>query len=165
MLDRGQQNDWFSSTETWIEAVLLTVAATYFVAHTALTPADRSFLDYRLLKNQNYVTGLLFIFIVGLVLYATRALTPTLLETLLDYPVATTGLVTPRPASEPCSPCSSRERSSARWILRLTLFAGFLLTALALWQMAHYSLDLSESDVVWPGVIQGIGVRDWSSYP
>ncbi len=59
-----------------------------------MTPADKSFLDYRLLKNQNYVTGLLFIFIVGLVLYATRALTPTMLETLLDYPVATTGLVT-----------------------------------------------------------------------
>jgi DHA2 family multidrug resistance protein len=94
LLDRGQQNDWFSSTEAWIEAIVAFVAATYFVAHTAMTPAKQSFLDYRLLKNQNYVTGLLFIFIVGLVLYATRALIPTMLENLLGYPVATTGLVT-----------------------------------------------------------------------
>jgi len=37
------------------------------------------------------------------------------------------------------------------------LLAGFLLVALALWQMAHYSLSLSQGDIVWPGVIQGIG--------
>ncbi len=158
LLDRGQQNDWFSSTETWIEAVLLIVAATYFVAHTALTPAERSFLDYRLLKNQNYVTGLLFISIVGLVLYATRALTPTLLETLLDYPVATTGLVTAPAGIGTMFAMLIAGRIIGKVDLRLTLLAGFLLTALALWQMAHYSLDLSESDVVWPGVIQGIGV-------
>src|SRR5260370_26843247 len=41
--------------------------------------------------------------------------------------------------------------------LRLTLLVGFLVTAFALWQMTGYSLDLSESDIVWPGVIQGFG--------
>src|SRR5580698_5869083 len=40
MLDRGQQNDWFSSIETWSEAIVAVVAATYFAAHTALTPAN-----------------------------------------------------------------------------------------------------------------------------
>jgi MFS transporter, DHA2 family, multidrug resistance protein len=38
------------------------------------------------------------------------------------------------------------------------LFVGFMITAAALWQMAHYSLVLSESDIIWPGVIQGIGM-------
>jgi DHA2 family multidrug resistance protein len=42
--------------------------------------------------------------------------------------------------------------------LRLILFCGFAVTALSLWQMAHYSLDLSQGDIIWPGVIQGIGV-------
>src|SRR5882757_6890694 len=64
LLDRGEQNDWFSSVETWAEAIVMVVAFTYFIAHTALSRADKSFLDYRLLKNGNYVTGLLFIFIV-----------------------------------------------------------------------------------------------------
>jgi MFS transporter, DHA2 family, multidrug resistance protein len=41
--------------------------------------------------------------------------------------------------------------------LRLTLLVGFLITAYALWQMTGYSLELSESDIVWPGVIQGFG--------
>ncbi|MGB6306182.1 MAG: DHA2 family efflux MFS transporter permease subunit [Steroidobacteraceae bacterium] len=158
LLDRGQQNDWFSSIETWIELISLVVALTYFIAHTALTPADKSFLDYHLLKNQNYVTGLLFIFIVGLVLYATRALTPTMLETLLDYPVATAGLVTAPSGIGTMFAMLIAGRIIGKIDLRLTLFVGFMLTALALWQMARYSLDLSEGDIVWPGVIQGIGM-------
>jgi DHA2 family multidrug resistance protein len=157
LLDRGQQNDWFSSTETWIEAIVAMIAATYFVAHTVMTPAKQSFLDYRLLKNQNYVTGLLFIFIVGLVLYATRALTPTMLENLLGYPVATTGLVTAPTGIGTMLAMLIAGRIIGKVDLRLTLLVGFLITAFALWQMAGYSLDLSESDIIWPGVIQGFG--------
>jgi DHA2 family multidrug resistance protein len=158
LLDRGEQNDWFSSTETWIEAIAMVVAFTYFVAHTALTRADKSFFDYRLLRNQNYVTGLLFIFIVGLVLYATRALTPTMLENLLNYPVATTGLVTAPSGIGTMVAMLFVGRTVGKVDLRLTLLVGFLVTAVSLWQMSQYSLDLRVGDIVWPGVIQGIGM-------
>ncbi|HME39126.1 MAG TPA: DHA2 family efflux MFS transporter permease subunit [Steroidobacteraceae bacterium] len=158
LLDRGQQNDWFSSTETWIEAIALVVMATYFAAHTMLTPADKSFVDFRLFKNQNYVTGVSFIFIVGLVLYATRALIPTMLESLLDYPVATTGLVTAPSGAGTMITMLIVGRLIGKVDLRLMLFVGFVLTAVSLWQMAHYSLDLSQGDIIWPGVIQGIGM-------
>jgi DHA2 family multidrug resistance protein len=158
LLDRGQQNDWFSATETWIEVIALIVMATYFTAHTLMTPADKSFVDFRLFKNQNFVTGVMFIFIVGLVLYATRALIPTMLETLLDYPVATTGLVTAPSGVGTMFTMLIVGRLIGRIDLRLMLFAGFTVTALSLWQMAHYSLDLSSGDIIWPGVIQGIGM-------
>jgi MFS transporter, DHA2 family, multidrug resistance protein len=158
LLDRGQQNDWFSSIETWIEMILLIVTATYFTAHTMFTPADKSFVDFRLFKNQNFVTGILFIFIVGLVLYATRALVPTMLESLLDYPVATTGLVTAPSGAGTMMTMLIAGRLVGKVDLRLMLFLGFLITAVSLWQMAHYSLDLSQGDIIWPGVLQGVGV-------
>jgi MFS transporter, DHA2 family, multidrug resistance protein len=158
LLDRGQQNDWFSSTETWIEAVTLVVMTTYFVAHTLMTPADKSFVDFRLFKNQNFVTGILFIFIVGLVLYATRALIPTMLETLMDYPVATTGLVTAPSGAGTMITMLIVGRLIGKVDLRLMLFFGFTITAFSLWQMAHYSFGISQGDIVWPGVIQGVGM-------
>jgi MFS transporter, DHA2 family, multidrug resistance protein len=157
LLDRGQQNDWFSSSETWVEVIVLVIAATYFVAHTLMTPAEKSFVDFRLFKNQNYVSGVLFIFIVGLVLYATRALIPTMLESLLDYPVATTGLVTAPSGAGTMLAMLIVGRLVGKVDLRLMVFVGFLISAIALWQMTHYSLDLSSSDIIWPGVIQGIG--------
>ncbi len=158
IMDRGEQNEWFSAAETWVEAIVLVVACTYFIAHTALSRADKSFLDYRLLKNGNYVSGLLFVFIVGLVLYATRALTPTMLENLMNYPVATAGLVTAPSGFGTMLSMLIAGRLIGRVDLRLCLLAGFALSALALWQMTHYTLVVSESDIIWPGVLQGFGV-------
>ena len=158
LLDRGEQNDWYSSTETWAETVVMVVAFSYFLAHTALTRPEKSFFDYRLLKNGNYATGITFIFIVGLVLYATRALLPTMLEDLLGYPVATTGLVTAPSGIGTMAAMLFAGRIMGRVDLRLLLLAGFGITSFGLWQMTGYSFDISQNDVIWPGVVQGIGL-------
>ena len=134
LLDRGEQNDWFSSAETWVEAVLLTTSFIYFVIHTRLTAAEESFFDYRLLKNRNYVTGLLFVFVVGIVLFSVRALAPTLIAMVVVG------------------------RLIGKVDFRMLLLFGFSITAISLWQMSGYTLVLSQSDIVWPGVVQGIGL-------
>ena len=93
LLDRGQENDWLASIETRVELVLFVVSVAFMVAHTATTRADGAFLDVRLFRDRNFATGTLFMFLVGAVLYATRALAPPMLQSLMDYPVATAGLV------------------------------------------------------------------------
>jgi DHA2 family multidrug resistance protein len=123
-----------------------------------MSRADKSFLDYRLLKNAHYVTGSVFIFIVGMVLFGSRALTPTMLENLLGYPVATTGLVIAPSGLGTMATMMIAGRIMGRVDLRVILFAGLVLTALPLWQMTHYSLDLSQSDIVWPSLLQGMGI-------
>jgi DHA2 family multidrug resistance protein len=158
LLDRGQENDWFSSTETWIEFLIFIIASAFFAVHTAFTPASRSFFDYRLLKNRNYVTGLVFIFIVGAVLYATRALTPPMLQSLMDNPVALVGLVTAPSGAGTMLAMLVVGRMVGKVDLRALLLGGFAIVALSLWQMTGYTLVLSQSDIVWPGVIQGIGL-------
>jgi DHA2 family multidrug resistance protein len=80
-----------------------------------------------------------------------------MLENLLGYPVATTGLVTAPAGIGTMLAMLIAGRIIGKVDLRLTLLVGFLVTAFALWQMTGYSLDLSESDIVWPGVIQGFG--------
>jgi DHA2 family multidrug resistance protein len=158
LLDRGTQNDWFGSTETWVEAIVFTFSFLYFIAHTAFSPAGKSFLNYRLLKNRNYVSGLLFIFIVGAVLYATRALTPPMLQNLMDYPVATTGLVTAPSGIGTMVAMLIVGRMVGKVDLRLLLLGGFLIAAFSLWQMSQYTLVLGVPDIVWPGLIQGVGL-------
>jgi DHA2 family multidrug resistance protein len=158
LLDRGEQNDWFGSTETWVEAILLAMSAAYFVAHTATRPAGQSFVDYRLLKNPNYVTGLLLIFIVGMVLFATRALMPTMLQGLMGYPAMDAGLVTAPSGLGTMVAMMVVGRLTGRVDFRLLLAIGFAVTGLSLWQMTHYTLVLAPSDIVWPGVIQGLGL-------
>ena len=158
MLDRGQGNDWFASTETWVELLVFVIAFACFAVHTAFTPAGQSFFDYRLLKNRNFVTGLTFVFIVGMVMYATRALMPSMLQSLMDYPVTAVGLLTAPTGIGTMLSMMIVGRLVGRVDLRALLFAGFSITAVSLWQMTRYTLVLSESDIVWPGVIQGIGL-------
>jgi DHA2 family multidrug resistance protein len=158
LLDRGEQNDWFGSTETWVEAILLAMSLAYFVAHTATRPAGQSFIDYRLLLNPNYVTGLLLIFIVGMVLFATRALMPTMLQGLMGYPAMVAGLVTAPSGLGTMLAMMVVGRLTGRVDFRLLLGVGFAITCFSLWQLTQYTLVLSQSDIVWPGVVQGVGL-------
>jgi len=79
LLDRGQLKDWFSSTEIWIEATVSAVAFYLFVIHM-LTTTQQRFVSPALFKDRNFLTGNVFIFIVGAVLFATLALLPPLLQ-------------------------------------------------------------------------------------
>ena len=158
LLDRGEQNDWFSSRETVVEAVVMFMSFAYFVAHTVSLPAGKTFFDYRLLKNANYVTGLLFIFIVGMVLFATRALTPSLLQGLMNYPAAMAGLVTAPSGLGTMVAMMVVGRMVGKVDLRLLLAVGFSITALSLWMMTQYNLTITPSYIVWPGLVQGVGL-------
>jgi DHA2 family multidrug resistance protein len=99
-----------------------------------------------------------FIFVIGAVMYATRALLPPMLQNLMNYPVATTGLVTAPSGAGTMVAMLIAGRLLRRTDARLLLLAGFLISAFALWQMMQYTLVLSVSDIVWPGVIQGFGL-------
>jgi MFS transporter, DHA2 family, multidrug resistance protein len=157
MLDRGEQLDWFSSTEIVIEALLASISFAFFLVHTA-TVGERSFFKYKLLKDRNFATGTFFIFVIGAVMYATRALLPPMLQNLMNYPVATTGLVTAPSGAGTMIAMLFAGRLLKRIDARVLLLAGFLISAFALWQMMHYTIVLSPSDIVWPGVIQGFGL-------
>lgn len=69
-LDRGEHLNWFNSFEIQIEAAGCLVAFAFFVAHT-WTADGLSFLNRGLLKDRNFITGRLFAFVVGMILYAT----------------------------------------------------------------------------------------------
>src|SRR5437763_1700130 len=75
-LDRGELLDWFDSREIQLEAAGALVAFAFFAVHT-WTVQGASFFNRDLLKDRNFVTGMLFGFIVGAILFGTMALLPT----------------------------------------------------------------------------------------
>jgi len=155
-LDRGQDKAWFESTEIWIEATIACLAFFLFVIHTAT--ADRPFLPRELIKDWNFAVATFFGFFLGVLLLRTLALLPPMLETLMGYPVVTTGLVTaPRGAGTLLS-MFFVGRLINRIDVRLIIGTGLALSIVALVGMTHFSLDMDSSLVVWTGVIQGVGL-------
>jgi DHA2 family multidrug resistance protein len=156
MLDRGQLRDWFSSREIWIEATIAGMALYLFIVHM-LTTVKPPFVSPALFKDRNFLTGNVFIFIVGAVLFATLALLPPLLQDLLDYPVLTTGLVTaPRGLGTFCA-MFIVGRLMGKIDTRVIIAAGFALTAFSSWQMAGFDLQMDSTIVIWSGLAQGLG--------
>jgi len=158
LLNRGQQNDWFAATESWVELVVLSVSLAYFLIHTAMTPIGKSFFDYRLLKNANFVAGTVLMFFVGAIVFSTRALLPTMLQDLLDYPVSLAGLVTAPTGIGTMFAMLVVGRFVGRVDVRWLLALGFAITGVSQWQMLQYNLEITQGDIIWPGVIQGIGL-------
>ncbi|MGA8398365.1 MAG: DHA2 family efflux MFS transporter permease subunit, partial [Stellaceae bacterium] len=72
LLDRGELKDWFHSTEIRVEAAVAGLALYLFVVHT-LTTSGRPFLNRDLLRDANFVAGLVLMFFVGVIMFATLA--------------------------------------------------------------------------------------------
>jgi MFS transporter, DHA2 family, multidrug resistance protein len=156
MLDRGELKDWFSSTEIQIEALLAALGFYLFVVRMAT--GERPFLRPALFKDRNFVTGNVFIFIVGIILFATLVLIPPIFQTLMNYPVVTTGLImAPRGIGTMVSMVLVG-RLVSRVDARLLIGVGFALSALSLWQMTNFDLQMDRWPVIWSGLIQGLGV-------
>jgi DHA2 family multidrug resistance protein len=156
MLDRGQLKDWFSSTEIWIEAIVAGVSFYLFVVHM-ITTNKPPFVSPALFKDRNFLTGNVFIFIVGVVLFATLALLPPLLQDLLNYPVVLTGLVTAPRGIGTLAAMFIVGRLMGIVDTRLIIAAGFAFTAFSCWEMTGFYLQMDSAPVVWSGVMQGLG--------
>jgi MFS transporter, DHA2 family, multidrug resistance protein len=157
LLDRGQLKDWFGSTEIWIEAAIAGLAFYLFVVHTA-TATDRSFLSRALLKDANCMVGTLLMFIIGIPLYGTMTLLPTMLQDLMNYPVVTTGLVTAPRGVGTMIAMILVARLIGRLDTRLVIMVGLMVTAVSMWQMTGFSLYMGMSPIVVTGVLQGFGL-------
>jgi len=155
-LDRGQINDWFNSRETWIEATISMVSFYLFVVHTATT-TKQPFVSPALFKDRNFLTGNVFIFVVGMVLFATLALLPPLLQDLLNYPVFTTGLLTAPRGLGTFLAMFAVGRLIRRFDGRVIIAVGFALTAISSWQMTGFDLQMDGRIVFWSGFAQGLG--------
>ena len=156
MLDRGEQQDWFSSTEIIVEAVLAGLGFYIFLVQSALAP--RPFLPPRLFKDLNFVLGIIFIFIVGLIVYATLALLAPYLQELMGYPVVVAGLVLAPRGLGTMAAALLCGRLAARVSPRLLICLGFCCHAYSLYQMTSWTPQISAETIVVTGVIQGLGV-------
>jgi DHA2 family multidrug resistance protein len=155
MLDRGELLDWFGSSEIIVEAVLAGLGLYLFLVHS-LT-AEHPFVTPALFKDRNFITGLFFMFMLAVILFGSMALLSQFVQTLMNYPVATAGLVmAPRGAGTMIAMFGVGRvinRIDARCLPAL----GLALCAWSLWLMTGFTPAVSEWTLLWTGTVQGMG--------
>ena len=156
MLDRGQLKDWFASPEIITEAVIAGLGIYLFLIH--MFSSAEPFIRPELFKDRNFVASSVFIFLIGVVLFATLALLPPMLQDQLQYPVVLTGLVTAPRGFGTLLAMYLVGRLIGRIDVRLIMVFGLSVTAYSLWQMTQFSLLMGPWPVVWSGITQGVGM-------
>ncbi|MGZ5032590.1 MAG: DHA2 family efflux MFS transporter permease subunit [Usitatibacter sp.] len=157
MLDRGTQQDWFAANDIRAAAVAAVAGTVGFVIHS-LRPGHHALFDLRIFRDRNFAVACVAMAALGLGLFGGLVLQPILLEGLLGYPIVTTGLVmAPRGIATAVS-MMIVGRIVGKVDPRLIVGAGMVISAIGSDAMTMYSLDVSTFWIIWPALLQGMGL-------
>jgi MFS transporter, DHA2 family, multidrug resistance protein len=156
MLDKGQQEDWFSSN--WIRtlAIISFVMLVLFIVHELRT--QDPVLHLRVFKERTYATGVFLMTTLGFVLYGSLVLLPLFLQTVLGYPAIEAGIaMAPRGlGSFIAMPVVGF--LTAKVDPRKLLSAGLIGGALTLFALGSLNLQVGYWDIFWPQFFQGLSM-------
>ena len=156
MLDRGEQQDWFESTEIVLELAVAGAAFWMFVVHTIT--ARHPLFERQMFKDRNFTTGLMFMAVTGLLMLAGLALLPPLLQRLYGYSVLQSGELTMPRGIGTLITMITAGRLAQKVDLRVLVGVGMALMGTSLYMMTGFALEQSAQPVIMSGVVQGLGL-------
>ena len=157
MLDRGETQDWFGSTEIIVETVMAGLGFYLFIVHM-LTTETKPFLTPSVFRDRNLSASLLVMFAVGMVLLAVSALLAPWLQTLANYPVETAGLAMAPRGLGTMAAMLIAGRLSNKADPRLLMGFGIVILSYSLYRMTEWTPAVSDMTVIVNTMLQGAGL-------
>jgi DHA2 family multidrug resistance protein len=156
LLDRGEQVGWFGASEIWIEMIISIVGFYYFFAHSLTT--REPFVRFELFKDRNFVSGCVFMVVIGVVLFGTMALITPFMQYALGFPIQTAGFLLGSRGVGTLLTMMVAPRLMRLLETRYLILCGLMLTGGTLYYMTGFSLDTTQYTIVVTSVIQGVGL-------
>jgi len=155
ILDKGQEDDWFSAA--WIRWTSLLLAVSLVAFLVRELKAGKPLVDLRVFRDRNFALGCILIGLFGGVIYGVVTLLPLFYQTLLGYSAASAGwAVSPRGLGA-IAIMPVIGILTGRLDNRFLIVAGFVVFGVTSLWMARLTLDISPSSMFWPIVISGVG--------
>jgi len=156
MLDKGQEEDWFGSHFIITLLVLAIIGMGGLIIREL--KAKHPVIDLTVFKYRTYAVGTFLMTIVGFVLYGSTVLLPLLMQELLGYTATHAGVTNlPRGlASFLFMPVVGI--LTGKVDARKLLAVGLTATAIAMFLVSTFSLDVGFWNFWWPLMIQGAGL-------
>jgi DHA2 family multidrug resistance protein len=148
MLDKGQQDDWFSSHFITALAITAVVCLTGLVVYEWFQKDP--IVDVRLFKNPNFATANMMMFMVGAISFATTVLMPQFLQTLMGYTAESAGMVLSASAILLLIELPFIGRLIGKFQLRYLIAFGWITLALGMYiSVRRLDLLISFSSATW----------------
>ncbi len=158
VLERGEAKEWFETSYITLLTIVAAVTLLGFIWRQFTYAHPIVDLSVVTRSGTLAVAGVLT-FVLGFGLFSSVFIVPVFAQQLLGYDAMQTGLLLLPGAltSAILLPIVGRIMQKGAPPQPL-IFAGFLLTALYSWLIAHSTLDSGSSDFFWPLIIRGIGM-------
>lgn len=157
VLDQGPTRDWFDSRFIQVFTGITVFAGAAFFMRGWAKPDN--IVDLSLLKDRNFVAGLIASMAYGIPLFGTIALLPLLTQRLMGYPAMSAGMLfMPRAVVSAIALAIT-----GGFLLRLIdprylVAVGLILSAIGALVMSRLSLYVDAWGLIWPGMIAGAGM-------
>jgi len=157
LLDKGEREDWFHSDFIVTLSIIAGVSLILFVV-TELFFVKNPVVNLRVFKDTSFTAGNLLMFFGFFGMFASIVLYPIYLQTVMGYTATLAGIVLGPGGITillfmPISGILMKYMDS-----RKLLVFGLIIGSYAVYLMSQLNLDAGFTNVIWPRVVQGIGV-------
>lgn len=157
VLDRGNQDDWFSSQALVFAAIAGTLSFIFFIVYT-LTGKHHPLFDLRVFKDRNFLVASLIMTTIGIGFFGGMVLQSLYLQNFLGYPTFEAGLyMAPRGVAS-FFVMMFVGKFSGRIQPRYFILVGIFCSIAGNYLMTRFSSDITANDLILPMVLQGMGM-------
>jgi DHA2 family multidrug resistance protein len=155
-LDRGEQLGWLESNEIIAESIVSLIGFYYFFVHSFTT--KQPFIQFAIFKDRNFISGCVFMAVMGLVLYSTMALSSPYLQNVIGYPILTAGLLLATRGSGTFLAMMLVGRTMKYIEARTLIISGLSLMSISLFFMTGWTDQTSVPVIIVVSIAQGFGL-------
>ncbi len=156
VLDKGQEDDWFSSPFITTFGVLALIGL-FFGLLWEFYETD-PVIDLSLLRDRNFALANVFYFVFGFTLWGSTLLVPQWLQSLEGYTATIAGLVLTPGAMLIVVLAPVVVRLNAKIGSKPLVLLGFSIIALAMWRYSQLDLTADYRSFVLCRMLQGLGI-------
>ncbi len=156
VLDKGQREDWFSSTFIlWTSFASLSSLVMFVVAELF---AENPIVNLRIFRDLSFSSGNLIMFFAFFNLFGSIVLLPIFLQTLMGYTSFLAGFVLGPGGIATMIAMPIAGRLVTKINPKMILIFGISVAAYAVHLMACFNLSADFDTVIWPRIVMGVGM-------
>ncbi len=156
VLDKGQEDDWFGSALITDLVVTAAVALVAFVVWELRRPDP--IVDLHLFRDRAFASGNVLMFMLGFALMGTTVVVPLFVQTLLGYTAEQAGMVLSPGGFATMLMMPVVGMLSGRIDARLLIAVGLIGTAIAMFHLSGFDLNVNFSMLAWARIYQSLGI-------
>jgi MFS transporter, DHA2 family, multidrug resistance protein len=156
VLDRGQEDDWFSSGMITCMAIASGVSFVLFIWWE--WPQDNPMVDLKLFRHRDFAIGFALMCFFGFMILGTTYLLPAFTQSLMGYRATEAGEAIAPGGLLLMLMFPLMGKLVGKVDLRLLIATGVLCSAAALWWMTNFYLQASFATIALGRVLQAFGL-------